>query len=107
MYRNVDGQRNGFGETSVQAVAPNPDQVAAYAALRADGSLTVMVINKDLTAARPLTLELAHFGSGSGTAQRWQLTKANAITALAALPYSSARVADTLPAQSITLYVIR
>lgn len=107
MYRNVDGQRNGFGETSVQALAPNPDQVAAFAALRADGALTVMVINKDLTAARPLTLELANFGGGSGTAQRWQLTKANAITALAPLPYSGARVADTLPAQSITLYVIR
>ena len=47
MYRNYDGNKSTFGETSVAATAPNPDKVSAFAALRStDGALTVMVINK-------------------------------------------------------------
>lgn len=108
MYRNYDGQKSTFGNRSVQAAAPNPDQLAAFAALRSsDNALTVMVINKDLAAQHPVTLKLANFGSGAGSVQRWQLTKANSITPLAALGYSGAQVTDTVPAQSVTLYVIR
>lgn len=108
MYRNYDGQKSTFGDRSVQAAAPNPDQLAAFAALRSsDNALTVMVINKDLVAQHPVTLKLANFGSGAGSVQRWQLTKANSITPLAALGYSGAQVTDTVPAQSVTLYVIR
>jgi len=65
------------------------------------------VINKDLVAQHPVTLKLANFGGGVGSVQRWQLTKANSIIALAALSYSGAQVTDTVPAQSVTLYVIR
>ena len=108
MYRNYDGLKSGFGDRSVQATAPNPDEVAVFAALRSnDSALTVMVINKDLSAQHPLTMKLANFGTGSGRAQRWQLTKANVITPLTALNYSGSQVVDTLPAQSVTLYVIR
>lgn len=107
MYRNVDGQKRGFGETSVRAVVPNPDLLSAFAAKRgSDGALTVMVVNKD-GVGHDLTLALAHFGSGAGTAQRWQLDKGNKINALSALSYSGGKLADKLPAQSITLYVIR
>ncbi len=108
MYRNYDGQKSTFGDRSVQALVPNPDQLAAFAALRrSDNALTVMVINKDLTAQHPVTLKLANFGNGAGSVQRWQLTKANSITPLAALSYSGAQVTDNVPAQSVTLYVIR
>jgi len=108
MYRNYDGQKSTFGDRSVQAAVPNPDQLAAFAALRSsDNALTVMVINKDLVAQHPVTLKLANFGGGAGSVQRWQLTKANSIIALAALSYSGAQVTDTVPAQSVTLYVIR
>ena len=49
MYRNYDGNKSTFGETSVAAAAPNPDTVSAFAAQRRrDGALTVMVINKCL-----------------------------------------------------------
>ena len=107
MYRNVDGRKSGFGERSVQATVPNPDQVSAFAALRnSDQALTVMVVNKDPSAQHPVVLKLANFGSGSGTVQRWQLTKTNAITALSNLNYSGAQVTDTVAAQSITLYVV-
>lgn len=107
MYRNYDGRKSTFGERSVQAAAPNPDQVSAFAALRSsDQALTVMVINKDPSAQHPVLLKLANFGSGTGTVQRWQLTRTNAITALSNLSYSGAQVTDTVAAQSITLYVV-
>ena len=34
MYRNYDGNRSGFGDTSVAASTPNPDAVSAFAAQR-------------------------------------------------------------------------
>lgn len=108
MYRNYDGQKSSFGERSVQATVPNPDQLAAFAALRAsDQALTVMVVNKDLTAGHPVALKLANFGTGSGSVQRWQLTNSNTIHALTTLNYSGSQVVDTVPAQSVTLYVLR
>ena len=56
MYRNYDGNRSTFGDTSVAATAPNPDSVAVFAAQRsADGALTVMVISKQLSAGRTST----------------------------------------------------
>jgi hypothetical protein len=50
MYRNYDGKKNGFGETSVRATVPQSDEVSAFAALRkADGALTIVVVNKKLS----------------------------------------------------------
>jgi len=57
MYRNYDGARSVFGNTSVSATVPNPDNVSAFAALRSgDGALTVMVIANTSLAPRPLHL---------------------------------------------------
>ena len=46
IYRNYDGIGGTFGETAVQATSADQSQLAVYAALRSDLSLTVMVINK-------------------------------------------------------------
>jgi PKD repeat protein len=106
MYRNYDGNRSTFGDTSVQAAVPNPDNLSAFAAQRAgDGALTVMVINKVLSGSTPVTLSLANF-SGSGTAQVWQLTSSNTITRLADVAYSGSSLAATVPQQSVTLFVL-
>ena len=106
MYRNYDGVDSTFGDTSVQAAVPNPDDLSAFAALRAkDGALTVMVVAKVLGGTTPVSLALGHF-TASGTAQRYQLTAANTIQALPALAWSGGALADTVPAQSITLYVL-
>jgi hypothetical protein len=106
MYRNYDGQNSTFGDTSVSAVAPDPDDVSAFAALRAkDGALTVMVISKVLSGTTPVTLTLANFAA-SGSAQRWQLTSANSIQKLSNINWSGGSLQDTEPAQSITLYVL-
>ena len=34
MYRNYDGNKSTFGDTSVSAAVPNPDNVSAFAAQR-------------------------------------------------------------------------
>lgn len=106
MYRNYDGAQSTFGDTSVSATVPNPDDVSAFAALRStDSALTVMVINKYLTGSTPATLNLAHF-TASTSAHVWQLTASNAIQQLADVPVSNGTIAAQLPQQSITLFVI-
>lgn len=106
MYRNYDGAKSTFGDWSVQAAGPNPDNVAAFAAARsADGSLTVMVISKYLSGSTPVTLNLSNFAVG-GAARVYQLTSANAINRLADLTLSQGSVSTSVPAQSITLVQI-
>jgi hypothetical protein len=105
MYRNYNGKDAGFGDTSVKAAAPNPDQLSAFGAQRtADGALTIMVINK-IPSATPVTLTLGHFKTG-GTASAYQLTAANAIAHLASVKWSAGKLTATVPGQSITLYVL-
>jgi hypothetical protein len=103
MYRNYDGQKSMFGETSVKATAPDADKVAVFAAERNDRALTVIAINKQLTTATPAILMVTNFSAS--TAQRWQLTSANVINRLADQAVTGSAISNTLPAQSITLFV--
>jgi hypothetical protein len=106
MYRNYDGNKSGFGDTSVKASGFNRDHLAAYAAMRSsDGALTVMVISKVLTGNTHVTVNLANFAAGT-PAQEWQLTSANAITRLANVGVSAGSFVVTVPPQSISLFVV-
>jgi PKD repeat protein len=106
MYRNYDGNKSAFGDTSVAAGGANPDNVAAFAAERAsDGALTMMVISKYLSGTTPVNIAVNNF-SATGTAQVYQLTSANAINRLADLGVSGSALSFTAPAQSITLLVL-
>src|SRR5262249_4048811 len=106
LYRNYDGSRSTFGETSVRATVPNPDTLSAFAALRsADGALTVMIVCKSLTGTTPLTLSLSGFASRPA-AQVWQLTASSAITRLADVPVAGSTLSTNLPSQSVTLFVV-
>jgi len=107
MYRNYDGNKSVFGDTSVSdGVSTNVDLVSSFAAVRSsDGALTVMVINKQLTASATATLTLTNF-LASGTAQVWQLTSSNVITRLSNLSFAGSVFSNTVPAQSITLFVL-
>jgi PKD repeat protein len=106
MYRNYDGQKSEFGDTSVADSVPNPDNLSSFAAIRSsDGALTLMLINKVLAGSTPVTVNLAGF-TGSGQAEVWQLTSANAITRLADLGYTGSSLSLTVPQQSITLLVL-
>ncbi len=105
MYRNYDGNKSTFGDTSVSATVANPDNVSAFAAQRSDGTLTAMVICKYLTANTPITVNLANFAPGN-TAQVWQLTSANTINRLGDATIGNGSFSFSAPAQSITLFVI-
>lgn len=106
MYRNYDGNKSAFGGTSVSATVPNPDNLSAFAAIRTnDSALTVMVVNKTLSGLTPFQLSITNFAN-SGTAQAWQFTASNVITRLADVPYAGGILSNTLPAQSITLFVL-
>ena len=106
LYRNYDGNNSTFGDTSIAATVPQPDDLSAFAALRAsDGAMTIMVISKVLSGTTPLTISLANFAA-SGTAKAYRLTSSNSITALPAINWSGSSLTDTAPAQSVTLYIL-
>jgi PKD repeat protein len=107
MYRNYDGNRSTFGDTSVRATSTaNADNLSVFAAERSgDGAVTVMVISKVLSGSTPVTVNLASFAPGA-TAQVWQLTATNTIARLADVPVSAQAFATTVPQQSITLFVV-
>ena len=106
MYRNYDGNHSTFGDISVSAAGPNPDNVAVFAAQRtSDDGLTVMVISKYLSGTTPVAISMNNFSS-NGAALVYQLTAANVITRLSDLSFTASMVNFTAPAQSITLLVI-
>jgi len=107
MYRNYDNNKSTFGDVSVSAAtAVNPDDVSIFAAQRTnDNALTVMVMNKQPSGDRPVTLSLSNFVS-TGVAKVWQLTSNNIIDRLNDLAVSGNAVTLTVPAQSVTLFVL-
>jgi hypothetical protein len=107
LYRNYDGQRSTFGETSVSATVPDPDNVSAYAALRTkDGALTVMVVSKFLSGSASVTVDLAGF-TATGPVRVWQLNSANTLARQADLRVAESRLIATVPASSVTLFVVQ
>jgi len=106
IYRNYDGSKSTFGDTSVSATGPNPDYIATFAATRStDGALTIMAINKQIGSNTPAVITLTNF-LPAGTAQVWQLTSANTISRLSNLNFTGGAFSNTLPAQSVTLFVL-
>ncbi len=110
MYRNYDGKKNGFGETSVRATVPNSDEVSAFAALRkADGALTIVVVNKKLAegdaTSTQVSLDMKNF-KANGVAQVWQLTAENQIKQLADAKLQNGKLTATLPNGSVTMFVV-
>jgi hypothetical protein len=107
IYRNYDGAKSTFGNTSVLATASiSADCVSSFAATRSsDGAMTVMVINKLLSDTATITITFTNFNPAA-TGQVWQLTSANAIQHLSNLLLSGKTLSTNVPAQSITLFVI-
>ncbi|MEQ1764419.1 MAG: glycoside hydrolase family 44 protein [Pyrinomonadaceae bacterium] len=105
MYRNYDGNKSGFGDTSVRTAVPNPDAVSAFAAERSvGGALTIMVINKEAS-SKQASVTLQNFPAQSAV-HVWQLTSANQITQLPNAAVVSNSISTSLPAQSITLLIV-
>src|SRR5207247_2873132 len=103
MYRNYDGNQSTFGDASVSATGPNPDNVAVFAAQRtSDSALTIMVISKYLSGSTPVSIAVSNF-SVTGAAQVYQLTSINTIAHLPDLNLTRSTVNFTAPAQCTTL----
>lgn len=105
LYRNYDGHKSTFGQTSVAARVADPDHLSAFAALRADGALTVMVINKDLSGQTPVTVRLGNVAP-TGTVETHQLAQ-GVLRALPPAPYAQGVLTATVPGPSVTLFVVR
>jgi len=106
MFRNYDGNKSSFGDISVNATVANPDNVSAFAGVRtSDSAITVIVINKQLNASATVALTLAN-SPNCGAAQAWQLTSGNNITRLGDLSFNGNILSNTVPAQSVTLFVL-
>lgn len=104
VFRNYDGNGASFGDTSVRAVSADQGRVAVYAALRTDGALTIVLINKaveDLTS----NLTLANFPAVSARLYRYSEADLGHIVRGADLPLPGGTISLTLPASSITLLV--
>jgi hypothetical protein len=99
MYRNYDGSMSTFGDISIRTTVPNPDNVAAFAAIRSvDRALTVMLVNKQLASAATVALNVANY-TRTGSASRWQLTSSG----IAHVADAAVGTNITLPAQSVTI----
>jgi hypothetical protein len=106
IFRNYDGSNSVFGNTSVSATVPNPDNLSAFAAVwSADGKLTLMVINKDPLNSTPVALSFTNLPP-AGVAQAWQLAASNNIVRLPDAAFSNHSLNQTLPPQSVTLFVL-
>jgi uncharacterized repeat protein (TIGR01451 family) len=107
MYLNYDGLGSGFGETSVYASSTDQGQVSIYAARRDDdAALTLMAINKT---DQPLTstVSLANVAPvGSAQVYRYSSADLDAIVHEPDQPLAGDGFTTTLPANSITLFVI-
>jgi len=106
MYRNYDGGKSTFGDVSVQASVPAPDNLSAFAAERSlNGAVTVMVISKVLSGNTPATVTLSNFAA-QGVAQVWQLTSSNVINHLPDIGFTGSSFNNSVPPQSVTLFVV-
>lgn len=108
MYRNYDGNKSTFGDTNVRDSLPDAtiDNLSSFAALRtSDGALTVMVISKYLSAGTPVTVNLTNF-TDNGSAEVWRLNSNNTITHPANLTVTAGAFSDSVPRQTVTLYVL-
>ncbi|WP_422770291.1 glycoside hydrolase family 44 protein [Plantactinospora sp. WMMC1484] len=115
MYRNYDGAGGRFGDVGVRATSADQEKLSVYAAeRRADGALTVMVVNKS---GVEQSTSLALRGRSAPTAQvhRYGAGNLGAIVREADQPISvpppvagapDGILSHTYPADSVTLFVI-
>jgi hypothetical protein len=107
IYTNYDGKGSTFGDTSVQCSGGDPDKLAAYASQRTkDGAVTIMVINK-VTASEKVKIDLTG-ATSKGSATVWQVSSAaqTSIKEEANVATTGGVIETTVPAQSITLFVV-
>ena len=104
MFRNLDGAGAAFGTTSVAASSTDQGRLSVYAATRADGTVTAVVVNKT---ASDLSSAVSVAGAAlASTAQAYRYSPADlAHISVSAQPVSGTTTM-TFPAKSITTLVM-
>ena len=106
IYRNFDDAGGQFGSTSVLAETGDVDKLSMYAAQRADGTLTVLVLNKD-TQDLASTVRLDNFvASGPAQVFRYSNSEPKAILREIDAELVDGAITATFPSRSMTLFVI-
>jgi hypothetical protein len=104
MFRNLDGHGAGFGTTALPASSTDQGRLSLYAATRADGTLTVVVVNKSATdLTSPLTVA---GGALAATGSRYVYSAAAPAAIVTSQVATSSLSAMTFPASSITTLVL-
>jgi len=93
-----------WGETQVAAESSDEPLLPAFASLRDDGRLAIIVINKDAGQAREATLTIEDF-QPAGEAQVWLLDEEHLAAELPAIPAAEA-FPYTCPPYSVTLLIL-
>lgn len=106
IYRNYDDAGGQFGGTSVLAETSDADKLSVFAAERADGALTVLVLNKD-TQDLASAVRLENFVAG-GPAQvfRYSNSEPKAILREMDAEMVDGAITATFPSRSMTLFVL-
>jgi hypothetical protein len=103
IFRDYDGAGARFGSTWIRSVSADQSRLSVYGAQRADGGLTVLVINKTTDA---LDSRLTIAGAEPvGDAHVYQWTGSGIVRA-AERPVSGRGVDGSFPARSLTLLAI-
>jgi len=106
IFRNYDDAGSTFGETSIFSETANGDQIAIYSAERADGTLTILVLNKD-TQDLATTLQLDNFqAAGPAQVYRYSNSEPKAILREMDAEVSGGVIDFKFPSRSMTLFVI-
>lgn len=110
LYRNYDGQHDGFAPISVAATndcganASNPDDCSTFAAVDANAQrLTLMVVNKSPADALTATLHIQNFTPTQVAAYAVTAANPGQIVATAPAAYNASM---TFPPYSVTLLVL-
>lgn len=90
-----------FGDERVQAETDVP-RLSAYAARRADGALTLIVVNRAADAQR---VPLQIVGVEQATAEVWLFDRAHTAEQVASVTLQSGQAVD-IPGEAVVLYVI-
>jgi Glycoside hydrolase family 44 len=107
LFRDYDGKRSRFGSQLVDVQQNPASPLSVFAARRADGATTVMLVNKDLHSPCKLSLELPGV---AGAVEMWRLDQDSdgKIALVKDAPSRiEGRVELTVPAASASMLVVR
>jgi len=106
MMRDYDGSGSAFGDTSVSATTADASKLTVYAAQRsADSALTILVVNSSSTAYTSAVTLAGIADTQAVSTYVYSAAKPSTIVHGTSIAHG-ATIADTFPAQSLTMLVV-